>query len=167
MTRKLTVDADAATVISMLNAMEEHLNSRNCGAEPGSAVVANDKSATKSGSSSGGKSGGHTTQGLAAKGKTTGKRALRRRFSGEVLIVKNKRYVKGLAKNISKSGIFVAASQQVFAEGEAVRVHIKPSGSAKTYRLVARVARFQNNLPSASMGYGLRFIYPQRTLKYS
>ncbi|MBF0441980.1 MAG: PilZ domain-containing protein [Oligoflexales bacterium] len=156
---RTTVPHDPYTVLSMLNAMEEHLNRQNKGNHDNVNSLDAPRIRRISDNASQNKK---TFKNLSQR-----KRAKRHPFAGEVLIVKNNRYLKGRAKNISKSGIFVSASERVFKDHEAVRVIIKPFGSGKTYRLVARIARFSNSPLSESKGYGLRFIYPKNTLRYS
>jgi hypothetical protein len=82
---------------------------------------------------------------------------LRFPFRAKVVLHKNGKYVMGQAQNISKSGIFVSATQQVFNENEVVRLYIKPFGTSKYYKSIARVIRVGD---TPSRGYGLRFIPP-------
>lgn len=82
---------------------------------------------------------------------------LRFPFRAKVVLHKNGKYVMGQAQNISKSGIFVSASQQIFGENEVVRLYIKPFGTSKYYKSIARVIRLGS---TPTQGYGLRFIPP-------
>jgi hypothetical protein len=77
-------------------------------------------------------------------------------FSAKVILQRHNRHVMGKAHNISKSGIFVRVDRKVFNEDEVLRVFIKPHGTKKYYRSIARVVRSTSE-PS---GYGLQFISP-------
>lgn len=78
-------------------------------------------------------------------------------FKGKVIIVKNDRYIKGLAVNISKTGIFVHTKLKIFNENETARIHIKPHGMEKTFKAICKVVRFQDD-ERGIPGYGLQFI---------
>ena len=68
-------------------------------------------------------------------------------------MVKNARYLKGRSLNISSTGIFVETYEKVFEEQEMVRLVIKPDGPRKTFKLIARVVRFNSYL-NQPRGYG-------------
>ena len=87
-------------------------------------------------------------------------RAKRVRFDARVLMVKNQRYLKGAVLNISRTGLFVVTHERVFQENEAIRVVIRPKGSSRSYKIVARVVRFEARL-GCPHGYGLRFVRPK------
>jgi hypothetical protein len=86
-------------------------------------------------------------------------RAPRIAFPGKVLMVKNDRYLKGRSVNISNTGIFVETFEKVFEEQELVRLIIKPDGPRKTFKLIARVVRYNSYL-NQLRGYGLEFVKP-------
>lgn len=90
-----------------------------------------------------------------------GTAARRAKFQARVLIHKNQRNQKGIAVNVSQSGIFVNVERGLFKLEEAVNLLIKPSNSRASYRVIARVKRFGKGSNGRS-GYGLEFIRPQQ-----
>ena len=139
-----TVKHDPDTVLSMLEEMEKMLEIRKrakaLGAPRTSAQRAKKPSVSRPAHRS---------------------RAKRVGLKAKVLIVKNQRYVKGHSLNISRSGIFVVAQEKIFEEHEAVRVIIRPIGSSRAFKVIARVARFEDRL-GRPRGYGLRFVTAPR-----
>lgn len=83
------------------------------------------------------------------------RRAARYGFAAKVLIHKNSRYVMGHGINVSRTGVFVEATRDVFKVNEMVRLDIRPQGTTTTYKVIARVVRFQED--GDRRGYGLEF----------
>ena len=86
-------------------------------------------------------------------------RAKRYQLVAKVILHKNERYVMGEGLNISRSGIFVLAARDVFRLNELVRINIRPLGTQTTYKVIARVVRFNGQ------GYGLEFCAPPPRLR--
>ena len=131
---------DQLDVLRMLKQMDavatKRARARPAGAEPGSALR-------------------QTKPETARKTAAVKRRAKRYGFAAKVLIHKNTRYVMGQGINVSRSGVFVAAARDVFKVNELVRLDIRPQGTQTTYRIIARVARFQEE--GERRGYGLEF----------
>ena len=140
-----TVKQDSSTILSMLEEMEKQLRikrrAKALGASPATARESQNPAAKKP----------PATKALVKK------RARRVRFEAKILMVKNSRYLKGTSINISRSGLFVKTHEKVFAENEVIRLVIRPGGSSHSYKVIARVARFESHL-GRSPGYGLRFV---------
>lgn len=152
------------SILSMLQLMDDHLqvnrlaetvvSERPRGAEPGSALRAPQGQRPRE------------PRTANATGRRAGavKPATRFRMRGKVVIHKNDRYVKGMVLNISKSGLFVYSDCKIFNENEVVRLSIRPQGSDKYYKAIARVVRFNENSRYVK-GYGLKFIVPKKNTK--
>ncbi len=85
------------------------------------------------------------------------KAAPRFAINAKVLLHRHKKYIKGMAINVSRSGMFVTTGREIFAPNEVVRVYIKPHGQNRGYHAMARVIRFNKQGPYPT-GYGLKFV---------
>ena len=82
--------------------------------------------------------------------------APRASIQGRVIVHNNGQLVIGGGVNISRSGIFVETTDQVFTVGERLKISVRCNGIGRPFNVIAQVIRF-NSDPHFPIGYGLKF----------
>ncbi len=82
--------------------------------------------------------------------------APRASIQGRVIVHNNGQLVIGAGVNISKTGIFVETTDQMFTVGEKLKLSVRCDGINKPFNVIAQVIRF-NSDPKYPIGYGLKF----------
>lgn len=83
--------------------------------------------------------------------------APRASIAGRVIVHNNGQLVIGSGVNISRTGIFVETTEQIFTLGENLKLTVKCDGLGRPFNAVAEIIRF-NSDPRFPIGYGMRFI---------